>query len=152
MAPNLLDVTINGQRRRIIAQTTKQGFMYVFDRATGQPIWPIVEREVPQSDVPYEQTSKTQPIPTKPLPYAQQGLMESDLIDYTPAIKEAALTLAKKCRMGPYYIPASRADDPNPQPGHFHCSWYAPGASGGVNIDSGAAAATLDRWVAATAR
>jgi quinoprotein glucose dehydrogenase len=66
--------------------------------------------------------------------------MESDLIDYTPAIKEAALTLAKKCRMGPYYIPASRGDDPNPQPGHYHCSWYAPGASGGVNIDSGAAA------------
>jgi quinoprotein glucose dehydrogenase len=140
MAPNLLDVTINGQRRRIIAQTTKQGFMYVFDRTNGQPIWPIVEREVLQSDVPGEETSKTQPIPTKPLPYAQQGLMESDLIDYTPAIKEAALTLAKKCRMGPYYIPASRGDDPNPQPGHYHCSWYAPGASGGVNIDSGAAA------------
>ncbi len=140
MAPNLLDVTINGQRRRIIAQTTKQGFMYVFDRTNGQPIWPITEREVPQSDVPGEETSKTQPIPTKPLPYAQQGLLESDLIDYTPAIKEAALTLAKKCRMGPYYIPASNGDNQNPQPGHYHCSWYAPGASGGVNIDSGAAA------------
>jgi quinoprotein glucose dehydrogenase len=140
MAPNLLDVTINGQQRRIIAQTTKQGFMYVFDRTNGQPIWPIVEREVPQSDVPFEQTSKTQPIPTKPLPYSQQGLVEADLIDYTPAIKAAALTLAKKCRMGPYYIPASRADDPNPKPGQFECSWYAPGASGGVNIDGGAAA------------
>ncbi|HYN09941.1 MAG TPA: PQQ-binding-like beta-propeller repeat protein [Vicinamibacterales bacterium] len=140
MAPNLLDVTINGQRRRIIAQTTKQGFMYVFDRTNGQPIWPIVEREVPQSDVPGEVTSKTQPIPTKPVPYSQQGLSESELIDYSPAIKEAALTLAKKCRMGPHYIPASRADDPNPQPGHYHCSWYAPGASGGVNIDGGAAA------------
>ena len=114
MAPNLLDVTINGQRRRIIAQTTKQGFMYVFDRTNGQPIWPMPETPVLQSDVPGEETSKTQPIPSKPLPYAQQGLMESDLIDYTPAIKEAALTLAKKCRMGPYYIPASSGDDPNP--------------------------------------
>ena len=140
MAPNLLDVTINGQRRRIIAQTTKQGFMYVFDRTNGQPIWPMPETPVLQSDVPGEETSKTQPIPSKPLPYAQQGLMESDLIDYTPAIKEAALTLAKKCRMGPYYIPASNGDNQNPEPGHYHCAWYAPGASGGVNIDSGAAA------------
>ncbi len=133
MAPNLLDATIDGKPRKIIAQPTKQGFLYVFDRVTGEPIWPIVERPVPQSGVPGEQTSPTQPIPTKPLPYSQQGLMESDLIDYTPAIKEAALTLAKKCRMGPYYIPASRSDGPNPG-----CSWYAPGASGGVNIDGGA--------------
>jgi quinoprotein glucose dehydrogenase len=137
MAPNLLDVTVDGKARKIIAQPTKQGFLYVFDRATGEPIWPIVERPVPQSDVPGEKTSPTQPIPTKPLPYSQQGLSESELIDYTPAIKEAALALAKKCRMGPYYIPASRADGPTPS--NFHCSWYAPGASGGVNIDGGAA-------------
>jgi quinoprotein glucose dehydrogenase len=133
MSPNLLDVRIDGKLRRIIAQPTKQGFLYVFDRATGAPIWPIVERPVLQSDVPGEQTSPTQPIPTKPLPYSQQGLSESELIDYTPEIKAVALALAKKCRMGPYYIPASRADGPNPG-----CSWYAPGASGGVNIDGGA--------------
>jgi quinoprotein glucose dehydrogenase len=139
MAPNLVDVTINGQRRRLIAQSTKQGFLYVFDRATGQPIWPIEEKPVPQSDVPGEQTSKTQPIPTKPLPYSQQGLVESDLIDYTPAIKEMALALAKKCRMGPYFVPAGRADDPNPKPDSVDCGWYAPGASGGVNIDGGSA-------------
>jgi quinoprotein glucose dehydrogenase len=137
MAPNLLDVTINGQPRKILAQTTKQGFMYVLDRVTGQPIWPIVERPVLQSDVPGEQTSPTQPIPTKPAPYAQQGLQESDLIDYTPAIKDSALKLAKQCRMGPYYIPAVLADGSGPS--HYSCAWYAPGASGGVNIDGGAA-------------
>jgi quinoprotein glucose dehydrogenase len=135
MSPNLLDVTVNGQRRKIVAQTTKQGWVYVFDRVTGEPIWPIVERPVLQSEVPGEQTSPTQPIPTKPAPYAQQGLMEADLIDYTPAIKDSALALARKCRMGPYYIPPSPLEG-----GTHHCSWYAPGASGGVNIDGGAAA------------
>src|SRR5687768_15129032 len=78
MSPNLLNVTVNGQQRRIVAQPTKQGFLYVFDRATGAPIWPIEEKPVPQSNVPGEQTSPTQPIPTKPLPYAQQGLVEAD--------------------------------------------------------------------------
>ncbi|HSC28600.1 MAG TPA: PQQ-binding-like beta-propeller repeat protein, partial [Vicinamibacterales bacterium] len=138
MAPNLLDVTVNGQPRKIVAQPTKQGWLYVFDRVTGEPIWPIVETEVLQSEVPGERTSPTQPIPTKPTPYAQQGLVEEDLIDYTPAIKAAALKLAQQCRMGPYYIPASLADGTGPS--GFTCSWYAPGASGGVNIDGGAAA------------
>jgi quinoprotein glucose dehydrogenase len=137
MAPNLLDVTVNGQRRKIIAQTTKQGWMYVFDRATGEPIWPIVETPVLQSEVPGEQTSRTQPIPSKPAPYSQQGLVESDLIDYTPAIRDSALKLAKRCRMGPYYIPPSPTD--GTAPSGYRCSWYAPGASGGVNIDGGAA-------------
>jgi quinoprotein glucose dehydrogenase len=138
MAPNLLDVTVNGQPRKIIAATTKQGWVYVLDRVTGEPIWPIVETPVPQSEVPGEHTWPTQPIPTKPAPYSQQGLVEADLIDYTPAIKDSALKLAKRCRMGPYYIPASLADGSGPS--GFNCSWYAPGASGGVNIDGGAAA------------
>jgi quinoprotein glucose dehydrogenase len=137
MAPNLMDITVNGQRRRAIAQTTKQGWMYVFDRATGEPIWPIEEKPVLQSDVPGEVTSPTQPIPSKPAPYSQQGLVEADLIDYTPAIKDSALKLAKQCRMGPYYIPAVLADGSGPS--GLKCSWYAPGASGGVNIDGGAA-------------
>jgi len=137
MSPNLMDITVNGQRRRVVAQSTKQGFLYVFDRATGAPIWPIVETPVPQSDIPTEHTSPTQPIPSKPAPYSQQGLVEADLIDYTPAIKAAALALAKKCRMGPYFIPASRSDGKTPN--GFECSWYAPGAAGGVNIDGGSA-------------
>jgi quinoprotein glucose dehydrogenase len=138
MAPNLLNVTIDGQPRKIIAVTTKQGFVYVFDRVTGQPIWPINETPVLQSEVPGEKTSPTQPIPSRPVPYSQQGLVESDLIDYTPAIKDSALKLAKRCRMGPYFIPASPTDGSGPS--HFDCSWYAPGASGGVNIDGGTAA------------
>ena len=136
MAPNLMDVTIDGKPRKIIAVSTKQGWLYVFDRETGAPIWPMPETPVLQSDVPGEVTSPTQPIPSKPAPYAHQGLEEEDLIDYTPAIKAAALTLAKKCRMGAYYIPAARADGPTPS--GFECAWYAPGASGGVNIDGGA--------------
>ncbi|MGH7500881.1 MAG: PQQ-binding-like beta-propeller repeat protein [Longimicrobiales bacterium] len=138
MAPNLLDVTVNGQRRQVVAQTTKQGFVYVFDRATGEPIWPIVETPVLQSEVPGEQTSPTQPIPSKPAPYSQQGLVEEDLIDYTPAIRDSALALARQCRMGPYYIPPSPMD--GAESAEYSCSWYAPGASGGVNIDGGAAA------------
>jgi len=137
MAPNLVDVTIDGQLRKVVAQGTKQGWLYVLDRTNGQPIWPIVETPVLQSEVPGEVSSPTQPIPSKPLPYSQQGLVEEDLIDYTPAIKAAALKLAQACRMGPYYIPASPQDGTAPS-GHT-CSWYAPGASGGVNIDGGAA-------------
>ena len=136
MAPNLLDVTVEGKPRKIIAQTTKQGWVYTFDRATGEPVWPIVETPVLPSDVPGEVASKTQPIPSKPAPYSQQGLVESDLIDYTPAIKAAALKAAQACRMGPYFIPPSANDGTSKLP----CSWYAPGASGGVNIDGGAAA------------
>ena len=139
MAPNLLDITVNGVRRKAIAQTTKQGWIYTFDRATGEPIWPIVETPVLQSDVPGEQSSPTQPIPSRPAPYSQQGLVAADLIDYTPAIRDSALKMAQRCRMGPYYIPPSLADGSGKE--GKRCSWYAPGASGGVNIDGGA---TLD--------
>jgi quinoprotein glucose dehydrogenase len=141
MAPNLLDVTVNGRARKILASTTKQGWVYTLDRVTGEPIWPIVETPVMQSEVPGEQTSPTQPVPSRPAPYSQQGLMEADLIDYTPAIKDSALKLAQKCRMGPYFIPASPADGKGKNgPAKYSCSWYAPGASGGVNIDGGTAA------------
>jgi quinoprotein glucose dehydrogenase len=141
MSPNLLDATIDGKLRKIVAQTTKQGWVYVLDRTNGEPIWPIVETPVLQSEVPGEQTSPTQPIPSKPAPYSHQGLMESDLIAYTPAIKDSALKLAKNCRMGPYFIPASPADGKGQNgPSQYTCSWYAPGASGGVNIDGGTAA------------
>jgi quinoprotein glucose dehydrogenase len=135
MAPNLLDVTIDGKPRKIVAQGTKQGWLYVFDRETGKPIWDMPETPVLQSDVPGEKSWPTQPIPSKPAPFAQQGLVESDLIDYTPEIKAAALKQAQSCRMGPYFIPPSANDGTS----KYRCSWYAPGASGGVNIDGGAA-------------
>jgi quinoprotein glucose dehydrogenase len=136
MAPNIMDVTIDGKPRKIIAQPTKQGWLYVFDRVTGQPIWPMPETKVLASGVPGEQASPTQPIPSKPAPYTQQGLLESDLIDYTPAIRDSALVLARRCRMGPYYIPPAAADGRDSS--GYKCAWYAPGASGGVNIDGGA--------------
>jgi quinoprotein glucose dehydrogenase len=137
MAPNLMDITVDGRPRKVVAQTTKQGWIYTFDRVTGEPIWPMPETPVLQSDVPGEKTWPTQPIPSRPAPYSHQGLLESDLIDYTPAIKDSALTIAKLCRMGPYFIPAALSD--GSVSGGVKCSWYAPGASGGVNIDGGAA-------------
>jgi quinoprotein glucose dehydrogenase len=141
MAPNLLDVTVNGQKRKIIAATTKQGWVYVFDRVTGKPIWPMPETPVEQSEVPGEKTWPTQPIPSRPAPYSQQGLVASDLIDYTPAIRDSARKLAERCRMGPYFVPPSPADGHGAAgPAKYSCSWYAPGAAGGVNIDGGTAA------------
>ena len=137
MAPNLFDAVVDGRTRKVISQTTKQGWAYTFDRVTGEPIWPIVEMPVMQSDVPGEKTAKTQPIPSKPAPYSQMGLLDRDLIDYTPAIRDSALVLARKCLMGPYYVPAVLSDGSSPT--GLRCSWYAPGASGGVNIDGGAA-------------
>jgi quinoprotein glucose dehydrogenase len=137
MAPNLFDAVVDGRPRKLIAQTTKQGWIYTFDRATGEPIWPIEERPVLRSNVPGERSAPTQPIPTRPAPYAQQGLVDADIIDYTPAIRDSALAMARKCRMGPYFIPAVLSDGSSDN--GLRCSWYAPGASGGVNIDGGAA-------------
>lgn len=136
MASNLLDVTVNGRPRKILAVAGKQGWVYTLDRVTGEPIWPIPETPVLQSDVPGEHTSPTQPIPSKPAPFSQMGLVESDLIDYTPEIKAAALKIAQQCRMGPYYVPPSSSDGK----GQYSCTWYAPGANGGVNIFGGTAA------------
>ncbi len=137
MAPNLMDVTIGGKPRKILAQTTKQGWIYTLDRVTGEPVWPTPETPVLASDVPGEVAAKTQPIPSRPAPYSQQGLQEADLIDYTPAIRDSALKIARLCRMGPYYIPPA-LEEPHRE-GKLPCSWYSPGASGGVNIDGGAA-------------
>jgi len=104
-APVLLDITVNGKAIKAVAQVTKQGFAYVFDRLTGEPVWPIVERPVPQSDVPGEHTSATQPFPTRPAPFDRQGVTEDDLIDFTPALKAEALRIASQFKMGPLYTP-----------------------------------------------
>src|SRR5439155_20976837 len=84
--PILLDITVGGQRVKAVAQVTKQAFAYILDRTNGRPVWPIGERPVPQSDVPGEKTAPTQPFPTKPAPFARQGLSIDDLIDLTPAL------------------------------------------------------------------
>ena len=87
----LFDVTQNGRRIRAVAQPTKQAFLFVLNRETGEPIWPIEERPVPQSTVPNERTSPTQPFPTRPLPFDRQGVSVDDLIDFTPALRAEAL-------------------------------------------------------------
>jgi len=95
-APALVDAVVDGVPRRLVVQITKQGFAYVFDRVTGEPIWPIVEVPVPQSTVPGERTSPTQPFPTRPAPFERQGITFDDLIDFTPELKaEAAAILAE---------------------------------------------------------
>ena len=94
----LIDATIDGKPRKLVAQPTKQGWLYTFDRITGQPIWPIPEVPVPQSDIPSEKTAATQPIPTKPPPYSRTFVGTNDLIDFTPALRAQALENLKKFR------------------------------------------------------
>ena len=105
--PILCDIVVNGKPIKAVAQVSKQGFTYVFDRVTGEPVWPIEERPVPQSDVPGEKTSKTQPHPTLPIPYERQGFSEDDLIDFTPELRAAALEIMKQFRIGPIFTPPS---------------------------------------------
>jgi quinoprotein glucose dehydrogenase len=109
-APLLVDVRIDGKLRKIVAQPSKQGFLYVFDRITGEPIWPIIEKPVPQSDVPGEKTSPTQPFPTRPPVFSRNYLATDDVIDFTPELRAQALENLKKYRWEqtpyvPYVIP-----------------------------------------------
>ncbi|OFW31084.1 MAG: hypothetical protein A3H97_11665 [Acidobacteria bacterium RIFCSPLOWO2_02_FULL_65_29] len=107
-APNLVTLTVDGKRIDAVAQVTKQGFTYVFDRVSGRPVWPIVERPVPTvTDVPGERVWPTQPFPTKPPPFVRQGVSLEDANDLTPAIKELAQTEMKKYRLGPLFTPPS---------------------------------------------
>ena len=105
--PTLATITHDGRRVDVVAVPTKQGFLFVFDRVTGKSLWPIEERKTLASDVPGEQAWPTQPFPTKPLPFTQQGFTASDVIDFTPAVKAAALIELAKYRIGPLYTPPS---------------------------------------------
>jgi quinoprotein glucose dehydrogenase len=105
-APMLVDITVNGRTVKAVAQPTKQAFLYVFDRMTGQPIWPMEERPVEQSTVPGEETSATQPFPTKPPAYDLQGFSINDLIDFTPELKAEAVKMVSKYKLGPVFTPA----------------------------------------------
>ena len=104
-APILLDMNVNGRRVKAVAQPTKHAFLFVFNRETGEPIWPIEERPVPQSDAPKERTSPTQPFPTRPAPFDRQGIGENDLLDLTPALKTEAIEVAKRYKLGPMFTP-----------------------------------------------
>jgi quinoprotein glucose dehydrogenase len=113
-APILADITVNGRAIKAIAQPSKQGFLYVFDRVTGQPVWPIEERPVPKGDVPGEWYSPTQPFPTRPPAYDRQGLSIDDLIDFTPALRAEAVKAIARYKIGPVFTPpvVSRAEGP----------------------------------------
>ncbi len=113
-APILADITVNGKTIKAVAQPTKQAFLYVFDRVTGQPIWPIEEKPVPQGDTPGEKYSKTQPIPSKPAAYNRQGLQVDWLIDFTPELRAEAVKAIEKYKIGPVFTPpvVSKAEGP----------------------------------------
>jgi quinoprotein glucose dehydrogenase len=134
-APMLVDFMLDGKVVKAVAQPTKQAFLYVFDRKTGKPIWPIVEKPVPQGDVPGEWYSKTQPFPTKPPAYGHQGVTIDDLIDFTPELRAAAIQMLKdnKYTIGPLFTPPvlSRAEGPV-------ATINSPGAQGGTNWPGGA--------------
>ena len=133
--PTLADITVNGRRIKAVIQGSKTGFLYVFDRATGKPVWPIEERPVPQSTTPGEHSSPTQPFPTKPPAFERQGLTEDDLIDFTPALRAEAREIAKHFVIGPMFTPPSvRSDDPAGKRG----SIVLPGVYGGSNWNNGA--------------
>jgi quinoprotein glucose dehydrogenase len=131
--PILLDAMIDGRMVKAVAQPTKQSFLYVFDRVTGKPVWDIVERPVPQSDVPGEKTSPTQPFPTKPAPYDRQGMSVDDLIDFTPELRKEAIEIASHYRMRPLFTPPSLAI-PNGTQGTLQL----PDPQGGANWPGGA--------------
>lgn len=133
-APILLDINHDGKRIKAVAQVTKQAFTYVFDRVTGQPVWPIVERPVPQSDIPGEKTSPTQPFPTKPAPFDLQGITEDDLIDLTPELKAEALQIAKQYKLGPIFTPPILVDSNGKK-----ATLQVPSATGGSNWQGGCA-------------
>ena len=103
--PILADVTIDGRAVKVIAQPTKQSWLYVFDRVTGEPIWPIEERVVEAGDVPGEWYAPTQPFPTKPPPYDRQGVAIDDLVDFTPELRSKAEEIASHYKLGPIFTP-----------------------------------------------
>ena len=131
-APIIADVMIDGVERKIVAQPSKQAWLYVFDRITGEPIWPIEERPIEQSDVPGELLSATQPYPTKPPAYDRQGVSLDDLVDFTPELRRRAEEIAARHRIGPIFTPVtvSEADG-------VIGTLMLPSAGGGTNWPGG---------------
>ncbi len=121
-APVLCDITVGGRPIKAVAQITKTGFTFVFDRTNGKPVWPIEERPVPQSKVPGERTSPTQPFPKKPAPYETQGSTEENLIDFTPELRAEAKKILDTYEHGPLFTPPSEKGTLN-----------LPGWAGGAN-------------------
>jgi quinoprotein glucose dehydrogenase len=139
-APNLADVTVGGRRVKAVAQATKQGFVFVFDRVTGRPLWPIEDRPVPQSEVAGEKTAATQPFPTRPAPVDRQGVRLEDVIDFTPELRAQALAILERYDWGPLYTPPTERG-----------TIYMPGPAGGPSWSGGAVDPTTG-WLYVTSR
>ena len=131
--PTLGDITVNGRRIKAVMQPNKNGFLYVLDRTNGKPVWPIEERAVPQSNVPGEHTSPTQPFPTRPPAFDRQGFTEADLIDFTPELRAQAREVAKQYVLGPMYTPPTIST-----PEGTKGTMMSPGAWGAGNWHTGA--------------
>ena len=131
-APILADITVDGRQIKALAQPTKQGWVYVLDRVTGQPVWPIEERPVEQSTVPTEKTSRTQPFVTRPPAFERQGVSIDDLIDFTPELRAEAVKLVSRYKIGPLFTPpvVSRWEGPL-------ATLMLPSAGGGANWPGG---------------
>ena len=129
-APILADITVDGKAIKAVVQVTKQAFAFVLDRVTGEPVWPIEERDVPESNTPGEQTSRTQPFPTKPPPFDRQGVSIDDLIDFTPELRAEAIEIAKDFVIGPMFTPPSLAGE---EPGATLGTIQLPGSAGGAD-------------------
>jgi quinoprotein glucose dehydrogenase len=128
-APVLADITVNGRRVKAVAQVSKQAYVFVLDRVTGQPVWPIEERPVPPGNVPGEWYSPTQPIPTRPPAFDQQGVSENDLVDFTPELKAEALRIVSEYKYGPLYTPPVLKGSPEGPKGTI----LMPGTNGGAD-------------------
>jgi quinoprotein glucose dehydrogenase len=131
-APILADIVVNGKPIKAVAQPTKQGWLYVFDRVTGEPVWPIVERPVEQGSIPGEWYSPTQPFPTKPQAYDRQGVSLDDLIDFTPELKAEGAKLASRYKLGPIFTPPVVSTWPSPV-----ATLMLPSSTGGANWPGG---------------
>jgi quinoprotein glucose dehydrogenase len=131
-APIIADVTIDGRMRKIVMQPTKQGWLYVFDRVTGEPIWPLEERKVEQSDVPMEKSWPTQRFVMKPPAFERQGVTIDDLIDYTPELRAQAVKLVSQFKIGPIFTPPVVSKWPGPL-----ATLMLPDVTGGANWPGG---------------
>jgi quinoprotein glucose dehydrogenase len=131
-APILADIVVDGKPIKAVIQLTKQAFAFVFDRATGEPVWPIEERPVPTSDTPGERTAPTQPFPSKPAAFDCQGVTLDDLIDFTPELRAEALDLVKQYRIGPMFTP------PSVRTPAMKGTVQLPGSVGGADWQGGA--------------
>ena len=131
-APILADITVGGRTIQALAQPAKQGFVFVLDRATGAPVWPIEERPVPAGDVPGEWYSPTQPHPTRPPPFERQGVTVDDLIDFTPELRAAAEAFVSDYKLGPLFTPPIVSRHPGPR-----ATIQLPRPTGGPNWPGG---------------